>query len=169
MKNQNQKIEEKKGNQSKENQIDKKNLNNIKFDLGKGNSELCNKEMKISFNKGIYKDELMKELSSDERKKFRGKIRRDLKRFISNILGKDRNDYKRISSLFAFISFYQKYWRIQDLKIENFSSSRNEKDLKDYKDLLSYIESLMQGNKINSLDAMKEILNNQLNAMQDKG
>lgn len=169
MKNQNQKIENAKGNQSKNNEIDKKNLSNIKFDLGKGNNDLCNKEIKNSFNKGIYKSELMQELSSDEKKKFRGKIRRDLKRYISSILGKDRNNFERISSIYDFISFYQKYWRIQDLKIENFSNSNNKIDRKDYEDLLNYISSLMQGNKINDLNKMQSILEDQIKEMQKKG
>lgn len=168
MKNQNQKSENAiaKGNQSKNKEIDKKNLSNIKFDLGKGNKDLCNKEIKNSFNKGIYKSELMQELSSDDKKKFRGKIRRDLKRYISSILGKDRSNFERISSIYDFISFYKKYWRIQDLKIENFSNSNNKIDRKDYEDLLNYISSLMQGNKINDLNKMQSILEDQIKEMQ---
>ena len=126
---------------AKEENIDAKNLSNIKIDLSKGDPSLLNKEGNAGGRGKIYKG--MELLSSDEKKKFRGGIRKDLKNFMKSILGKDRKDEERKESIIAFMEFYKENWIIQDFKIESFSNSSNSIDRKDYIDLLSYLKSII--------------------------
>jgi len=137
MKNQNLKIESK---ESKKENIDSLNLENVKINLSK-NSDLLTKESKNFNRKEIYKG--MQELSTDEKKKFRNKIRSKTKYFVNQILGKDRSEKERTDSIKEFLTFYKENWKIQDFKIESFTSKQNESDLKDLRNLLKYVsESL---------------------------
>lgn len=137
MKNQESKIEK-----SEKIQKDSINLESAKINLSKGKKELCDKESKTHSRKDLYNG--INNLSSDDQKKFRQKIRNQLKRFVSAILGKDRNDSEKEKSIQDFLSFYKENWRINDFKIENFSQSKNPIDLKDYSTLLEYVKSTLE-------------------------
>lgn len=130
-----------KKNSKKEN-LDSVNLDNVKVNVSKGEKSLISKELNsISVKRSIY--QIPEEMKGDE-KKFRGKIRRELKRFVSSILGKDRNEEERTKSISEFLKFYKKNWKIQNFKIEDFTNSTNESDKKDYLDLLNYVKSTME-------------------------
>lgn len=139
----------KKENQNSENvkvenqKSDSINLSNAKANLSKGKKELISKERKEGHSKKeIYQG--LKELNSDEQKKFRQRIRSKLRRFVSDILGKDRTDEERQKAILNFLIFYKENWKIQDFRIENFSGSKNNSDLKDYSDLLEYVKSTLE-------------------------
>jgi len=117
------------------------NASNIKIDLSKGKKSLLDKEDAKGSSKSIYKG--LDALGSEDKKKKRSKIRRGLRGYINDILGKDRSDEERLISIESFMEFYKENWKIQDFKIENFSSSRNEIDLKDCKNLLDYLKSII--------------------------
>lgn len=136
LKNQNQEI--KKGSEKK----DSLNIENLKINLKKGKSNLLNKEESSNQRKSLYKG--MDQMGSEDQKKFRSKIRRELRRYINSILGKDRSDEERIKSIKSFMRFYKDNWKIQDFKIENFSHSKNESDRKDIINLLDYLKSIME-------------------------
>lgn len=123
--------------------IDSLNLENLKVNVSKGDKSLTNKEGIKSSNKDLYSIDRSK-MNSEDQKKFRQKIRRDLQRFVKDILGKDRTDESRTKSISEFLNFYKSNWRITDFKIENFSQSKNEIDLKDYKDLLMFVSSTLE-------------------------
>lgn len=118
-------------------QLDFLNVNKIKISLSK-NKELLTKEKSATNSKEIYKG--MNEMSTDEKKKFRGKIRRNLHNFVNQILGKDRSEKERIEGIKDFLKFYKTNWKIQDFKLENFSLSQNPADKKDYVNLLKYVK-----------------------------
>jgi hypothetical protein len=125
------------------------NLSSVKINLKKGNRDLQNVESNSKSSKSIYKG--MESLSTDEKKIFRGKLRRKLSKFHSDILGNEsyqkshgRSDDDIINDIKSFISFYKENWMIQDFKIENFSSSRNEIDRKNYQNLLNFIQSTLE-------------------------
>src|SRR5690349_8499402 len=141
MKNQN--TSEKQIKESKNEKLDSVNLESVKINVSKGNKELTNKEGIKTSNKDIYSID-RKSMSSEDQKKFRQKIRRDSQRFVKDILGKDRSDESRTKSISEFLEFYKKNWKIQDFRIENFSQSKNETDLKDYTDLLNYVKSTLE-------------------------
>jgi hypothetical protein len=122
--------------------IDSLNLENVKVNVSKGLSELTTKESKTLSQKDLYL--LSSDLSSEERKQFRQKIRRDVQRFISDILGKDRKESERTDAIQKFLSFYSKNWRITDFKLENFTQIKNESDLKEIKNLLDYVKSTLE-------------------------
>lgn len=128
-----------KGN-AKKNAEKEINLENLKFDLSKGRKDLLNKESQ-SNSREIYKG--MDNLNSDDKKKKRSKIRRDLKNFRNDILGKDRSDKERENAIKSFMQFYKENWKIQDFKIENFSNAKNEIDLQDNIQLLDYLKSVL--------------------------
>lgn len=125
---------------NQKNSIDQINLENVKINLSKGDSKLITKES-VSSRKDLYLG--LSEKSSEEQKKFRGFLRRELRRYVNQILGKDRSDAERLDSIQKFLSFYKKHWRITDFKIENFSQSKNEIDLKDYLELLTYVRQII--------------------------
>lgn len=141
----NQKIEnpakEKKVKKEKASKTDAINFEKVKINLSKGDKSLLSKTSVFS-KKSIYVG--LEKLNSEEKKKFRGFIRRELRRFVNQILGKDRSESERIDSIKKFLSFYKKHWQIQDFKIENFSQSKDEIDLKDYKDLLTYVKRTLE-------------------------
>lgn len=119
------------------------NLGNVKkkISLKKESLELIEKEGKDSLKgtsrKSIYKG--FESLSTDEKKTFRGKIRRDLNNFVKEILGKGRSNSEREKAIEEFMEFYKMHWRITDFRIENFSQKTNEGDIKDYKNLLKVV------------------------------
>jgi hypothetical protein len=130
-----------KKNSKKEN-LDSVNLENVKVNVSKGEKSLISKNLdSISVKRSIYN--IPMELKGEE-KKFRGKIRRELKRFVSSILGKDRNEEERTKGISEFLKFYKKNWKIQNFKIEDFTNSTNEGDKKDYLDLLNYVKSTLE-------------------------
>lgn len=141
MKNQN--TSEKNVKVSESSKLDSVNLENVKINVSKGNKELTNKEGIKTSNKDLYSID-RSSMSSEDQKKFRQKIRRDLQRFVKDILGKDRSDESRTKSISEFLIFYKSNWKIQDFRIENFSQSKNETDLKDYKDLLTFVSSTLE-------------------------
>lgn len=126
--------------------VDSLNLSAAKINLKNSKiQELISKEGKEASaysNKHLYIG--LEKLGIDDQKKFRGKIRRDLKRFVSIILGKDKSEKEKIDAIVEFMEFYKKNWKMTDFKIENFSSSKNESDLKDYKNLLYVIRTSME-------------------------
>ncbi len=122
--------------------IDSMNFENVKINVSKGLTELTTKESKTLSQKDLYL--LSSDLSSEERKQFRQKIRRDVQRFISDILGKDRKENERTEAIQKFLSFYSKNWRITDFKLENFTQIKNESDLKEIKNLLDYVKSTLE-------------------------
>lgn len=113
-----------------------------KINLSNAKKELATKENVSSSRKDIYLN--LSELSSDEQKKKRQRIRNQLKRFVSAILGKDRSDEEKEKSIREFLSFYRENWRITDFKIENFSQSKNKADHKDYETLLEFVKSTIE-------------------------
>lgn len=127
-----------------ENPIEKKdsiNLDTVKINVSKIDASQLSKE-RITTQKHLYIG--MEELSQEDRKKFRGKIRRDLGRFVNQILGKDRSDTERTKSIQEFLEFYKKNWKITDFRIDNFSQSKDSMDLQDYKNLLSVVSSALE-------------------------
>lgn len=119
------------------------NLESAKINLQNSKKELANKESK----NGQSKKEIyigLKELSTDEQKKFRQRLRSKLKRFVSEILGKDRTDAERTKGIQDFLIFYKENWKIQDFRIENFSGTKNNSDLKDYSNLLEFVKSTLE-------------------------
>ena len=118
------------------------NIDKIKIDVSKGKKDLLTKEKSISGKKDLYKG--TEGLNSEEKKKHRGKIRRELHRYVNAILGKDRSNEERTQSVKKFLSFYKSNWKVQDFKIENFTHSQNDADLKDYKALLSFVQSVLK-------------------------
>jgi len=151
--------------------IDQVNLSNVKVNLSKGNKKLLTKES-VSSRKEIYLGSDQK--TNEEKKKFRGWIRRELKRFVNQILGKDRTDSERIDSIEKFISFYKKHWKITDFKLENFSQCKNDMDLKDYRELLDYVkETLEEGTaekkekKNSKIQKIKEVKTEVIDSVQE--
>ena len=137
----NSEIKKIKKTESKKGNLDSVNLENVKVNISKGKKELISKELNsISVKRSIYL--IPSELKGEE-KKFRGKIRRELKRFVSSILGKDRNEEERTKGISEFLKFYKNNWKIQNFKIEDFTNSTNESDKKDYLDLLNYVKSTL--------------------------
>jgi hypothetical protein len=130
----------KEGQIGKEGQIDNINLENIKIDLKKGNPELLSKTESDS-QKNLYLG--MDGKSQEERKKRRGWIRRERNRFINQILGKDRTDDERTDSIQKFMTFYKENWKVTDFKIETFTQSKDEAELKDCKELLDYLKQVL--------------------------
>jgi hypothetical protein len=118
------------------------NLDKIKIDLSKRDKSIPLDKIEISSNKSLYKG--MEGMKSEDQKKFRSKIRRSLHSFCNQILGKDRSEEERKESIKNFLIFYKMNWKIQDFRIENFSQSKDELDLKDYKNLLNLISSSLQ-------------------------
>lgn len=152
MENSTNQVETNQGLESKiENSIPKKekkakaekteiNLNSVKINLSKGKKILLDK-VSVSSKREIYKG--TDQMNQEEKKKFRGKIRRNLRSFTNSILGKDRSEKERTESVKNFLSFYKENWKIQNFKIEDFSQSKDEMDLKDYKNLLIYVASVL--------------------------
>lgn len=128
--------------EKKEKSTDSINIDKIKVDVSKGKKDLLTKERSASGKKDLYKG--TSELSSEEKKKHRGKIRRELHKFCNNILGKDRSAEERTKNVKDFLKFYKDNWKVQDFKIENFSHSQNPTDQKDYKALLQYVQSVLK-------------------------
>lgn len=124
-----------------------KNLqkNQIKINLSKSKKNLQSKEYSLKGSKNIYKS--LPENKEDQ-KKFRGKLRRELKNFIRDILGskmiqnqRGRSEEDIILSIKSFLSFYKKNYLINDFKKENFSKSNDPELDKEYSDLLEFIQS----------------------------
>lgn len=136
MKNQEIKIEK------AESKKDSVNLASAKINLKNSKKELATKQKDQSSRKDLYVGVSL--LSSEEQKKFRGKIRRDLHRYVNNILALDRSDEEKEKYILEFLEFYKKNWKIQDFKIENFSMSQNPIDRKDYSDLLEFVKSTLE-------------------------
>lgn len=137
----NSKLNQIKGNSIKENSKDAINIDALKIDLSKGKKDLLNKESSSFQKKSLYKG--LENMDSESQKKFRSKIRRNLRNFCNQILGKDRSDAERMQSIKEFMKFYKENWKIQDFKIDNFSHSKNEIDRKDYIQLLDYLKSII--------------------------
>lgn len=125
----------------KESKTDAVNLASVKINVSKIDKSNLSKE-RITTEKNLYLG--MEGLSSEEKKKFRGKIRRDLGRFVNQILGKDRSDEERANSIREFLEFYSKNWKVTNFKIDDFSQSKNEIDLKDYRTLLHTVQSALE-------------------------
>jgi hypothetical protein len=144
MKNSNAKISEIQGIKEikkSSKKIDSINLDKIKIDLSKRDKSIPLDKKEIQSSKSLYNGtEGMKE---GEKKKFRSKIRRGLHSFCNQILGKDRSEEERKESVKSFLAFYKKNWKINDFKIESFTQSKDDSDLKDYKNLLNLISSSM--------------------------
>lgn len=122
---------------------DSANLENVKIQISKGKKELANRETSVYAKKDLYLID-RDSMNSDQQKNFRNSIRRGLKRFVSDILGKDRSDESKEKSIQEFLEFYKKNWRITDFKIENFSQSKTKGDLRDYADLLEFVKSTIE-------------------------
>lgn len=135
-----EKIGKKNKAERKKKNTDSINLDGIKINLSKGKKSLLDK-VSVSSKREIYKGTDL--MNQEEKKKFRGKIRRTLRSFTNSILGKDRSEKERTESVKSFLKFYKENWKIQDFKIENFSQSKDEMDLKDYKNLLIYLQSVL--------------------------
>lgn len=116
------------------------NLSSVKVNLSKGQKSLITKE-KILSKREIYKGTDL--MNQEEKKKFRGQIRRELQRFSNSILGKDRSNVEREKSVKDFLKFYRDNWKIQDFKMENFSQVKDPMTVKDLTDLLKYIQSVL--------------------------
>jgi hypothetical protein len=109
---------------------------NIKIDVSKiVVSDL--KETSTTNKKSIYKG--LEKMTSDEKKKFRSKIRRELRNYINDVLGKDRSNAEKVVAIENFLNFYKQYWIIQDFKIENFSEKKNPNDIAEIKKFLKNI------------------------------
>jgi len=117
------------------------NLENVKVQVKKGKKELITKKA-VNARHSLYKG--TESMKQEEMKKFRSKIRRTLRSFVNQILGKDRSEEERTKSVKDFLSFYKKTWKINDFKIENFTQSKDDADLKDYKDLLVFVSSTLE-------------------------
>lgn len=124
-----------------EKKIDAINLDKAKINIKKIDATQLTKE-RITTEKNLYIG--TENMTSDEKKKFRGKIRRDLGRFVNQILGKDRSEDERTKSIQEFLTFYKSHWKITDFKIDNFSQCKDETDLQDYKTLLSVVKSALE-------------------------
>lgn len=142
----NQKVEKsakgKKIRKQKDAGTDAINFDKVKIDISKGNKSLITKERSVNSKKSIYKG--TEEMGEEDKKKFRGKLRRELRKFVNSILGKDRSTEERTQSILSFLKFYKKNWQLQDFKIENFSQSKNPTDQKDYSELLKYVQSTLK-------------------------
>jgi len=117
-------------------EIDQINLAAVKFDFAKDGKSLSNLS-----KKSIYKG--MEGMTGEEKKKFRGKIRRDLDRYVSIILGKDRGNEERKRGISEFLSFYRENWIVTDFRIETFSEKKNENDIRDYRNLLNVVSQAL--------------------------
>lgn len=139
-----------------ETSTDQINISNAKVNLKKGKKELVTKER----NEGKSRKEIYIGLpeSTEDQKKFRQRIRSKTRRFVNDILGKDRSDAERETSIQDFLKFYKANWKVQDFRIENFSGSKKESDLKDYAALLQYVASTLEGapKKEKAIKAKKE-------------
>ena len=111
------------------------NASNIK-DAIKENAGMMTKTQ-INATKSLY----IHEMKGEEAKKFRSKIRRKLGSFVNIILGKDRSEEERAEGVAEFTKFYKANWKLNDFKIESFTQSKDESDLKDYKDLLKFTQA----------------------------
>lgn len=135
MKNQNQKIEKSSKKISLKNaKSDSANIANIENAI-KENAGIMNKTQ-INASKSLY----LHDLKGEDAKKFRSKIRRKLQSFCNIILGKDRSIEEKNEGIQNFLKFYKENWKLNDFKIESFSQSKDESDLKDYKSLLKFIQ-----------------------------
>lgn len=123
-------------------EIDSINFDKVKVEISKGNKSLITKERKITSKKDLYKG--TSELGEEEKKKHRGKIRRTLHKFVNDILGKDRSNEEREKSVKLFLKFYKENWKVNDFKIESFTQSQNKADIKDYSEMLKYIQSVLK-------------------------
>lgn len=121
---------------------DSVNISSIKKGIAKGKDKNPNlTKTAVQASKSLYKG--TDGLSGEEQKKFRSKIRRGLHSFVNQILGLDRPAAERKESIASFMKFYKLNWKIQDFKIESFSQSKDEQDLKDYKTLLAEVRKSM--------------------------
>lgn len=127
--------------ETKSQNTDQVNLSQVKVKLGK-NKDLITKEGRSTSSKEIYRN--TETLSIEEKKKFRGKIRRNLKNFVNTILGKDRSDSERETGIKEFVEFYKKNWKLNDFKVENFTLTQNETDRKDYANLLKFVKDSLE-------------------------
>lgn len=118
------------------------NFDKIKINVKKSDKKLADVERSTSANKSIYIG--LEKLSEREKKIFRGKIRRKLDNYVSDILGKDRTDQERTDAIKNFLSFYKKNWIRTDFKIESFTLKKNEADIKDYKNLLKFVSQSLE-------------------------
>jgi hypothetical protein len=122
--------------------IDSLNLDSAKINIKKADLTLATREGIKSSNKSLYRG--FDDLSTEDQKKRRQKIRRDLNRFVADILGKDRKDEEREKSIGEFLIFYKENWKITDFRMENFSQKKNKEDLKDYAELLEFIKGTLE-------------------------
>lgn len=132
----------KRTSKKKESATDSINLDKVKIDFTKENKSLLSKERKMSSKKDLYKG--TEGLGEEEKKKFRGKIRRQLHSFVNAILGKDRSKEEKEKSVKAFLKFYKENWKVQNFELSSFSMSQNPTDQKDYSDLLKYVQSILK-------------------------
>jgi len=126
--------------------VDSLNLASAKINLSKGKKEIL-ENSKFSKGEKTTSKELYigtSKMSTDESKIFRRNLRSKLDRFMKNILGQDRTEKERENAIGEFLIFYKENWRIADFKIENFSAKKKEADLRDLKNLLAYVESVIE-------------------------
>ncbi len=119
----------------------------------------------------LYNHSALQELKGKSDKEKRGFLRRKLESFRSNILGIDRKKEEREKSLKEFISFYKKFWRIQDFKFESFSNQKDSDFQRDYEKILKDAKIHLEGRKRGKgkKDASKEIINPELIKEEIKG
>lgn len=94
-----------------------------------------------STNQSIYK--FPSNLDSEDKKQIRTKIRRKLKKYfywhiVQSGSTKEPTELKKY--ILEFLQYYQDNWNVVDFKIENFSNSRNEKELKNHTELLNVVK-----------------------------
>lgn len=121
------------------------NIDKVKVNLKKADKSVSLDKTAVQASKSLYKG--TDGMKGEDHKKFRSKIRRGLHSFCNQILGKDRSEEERKASVKSFLSFYKINWRVQDFKIESFTQSKDEADLKDYKDLLKFVASSLEKGK----------------------
>lgn len=136
------KKDEKTSIQNQEVKKDSVNLENVKINVKDAKNELRTKESSAYSKKEIYLS--LDGLNEMEQKKKRSFLRRKALRFVSDILGKDRKEIEIEKSVKEFILFYKENWKITDFKIENFSSSKKESNLKDFTNLLEFVKSTLK-------------------------
>lgn len=125
--------------------VDSANLESAKINLSKSNfnfEESGISSSRKTSNKSLYIG--LDSMSTEEKKRHRSKIRRNLDNYMKDILGKDRTSKERETAVGDFLSFYKKNWKITDFKIESFSEKTNEIDLKNYKMLLDFVKSVIE-------------------------
>ncbi len=118
--------------------VDKMNEASIEERLANVDDSKKEKQSKERIYKGVSND-----MTYEEQKKYRGKMRRRVKRMRDDILiaSKQKNKDKSKDAISAFKTFYKETYVKNDLTIESIYQGRNETDKEEFNLMLEIVKS----------------------------